>query len=139
VENWQVWGGLPGVPQLVSRESASGEFLYLQNNVMREIRTSLNASLATSSDIMVQYVSQDPLAVGYLSTTRLSKDVRAVGIDGIPPSEETIAAQIYPLIRVIYVVTNGEPEEPERSFVQWMLEGEGQLLLKNQGFVKNNE
>ena len=139
VENWEAWGGLPGVPQLISRESASGEFLYLQNHVMRDVRASLNASLATESTIMLQYVGNDPLAVGYISSSWLTQGVRAVPIEGVPPSLETIGARIYPLTRLIYVVTNGEPVEPMRGFVQWMLGNEGQSLLEDQGFVRIDE
>ena len=139
VENWEEWGGLPGVPQLMSRESASGEFLFMQNHLMREVRTSLNASLAPDTAIMEQYVSTNPLAVGYLSSSRLTPDVRAVAVDGVPPTSETIAAQIYPLTRAIYVVTDGEPVGAARGFVQWMLGNEGQSLLVSQDFIGHSE
>jgi phosphate transport system substrate-binding protein len=139
VEDWDAYGGLPGVPQLISRESNSGEFIYMQNHLMREIRASLNASLATESTIMRQFVAGDPLAVGYISSAWLNLDIRAVPIDGVPPNSETISAHIYPLTRAVNAVTNGEPVDPARGFIQWILGSEGQTLLQMQGFVKTLE
>ncbi len=135
VENWADWGGLPGVPQLISRETASGEYLSLQNRVMRDVRTSLNATLAPDSAIMLKFVAEDPLAIGYVSTALLTSGVRAVSIDGTPPGQEAIRVNAYPLRRTIVVVTVNEPQEPERSFVQWMLGNKGQSVLYNYGFV----
>lgn len=135
VENWADWGGLPGVPQLISRETASGEFLYLQSRVMRDVRTSLNATLAPDSDYMVKLVAEDPLALGYVSTALLTPQVRAVSIDGTPPGKEAIKVDVYPLRRTIVVVTKEEPQDPVRGFVQWMLTNEGQSVLYRHGFV----
>ncbi len=135
VQNWADWSGLPGVPQLISRETASGEFLYMQNRVMRDVRTSLNATLAPDSSYMLKLVGEDPLAVGYISTALVTPRVRAVAIDGVPPGKETIKAQIYPLSRTIIVVTEGQPVEPARGFVQWMLSNEGQAVLQRHRFI----
>lgn len=135
VENWEDFGGLPGVPQIISRENASGEFQYLQSYVMKEIRMTLNATLAPDSTYMLQMVRDDPLAAGFLSSGFLTEAVRAVPIDGIPLTMETIENRLYPLRREIAVVTMGEPVEPVRGFIQWMLSGEGQELFVRLGFV----
>ncbi|MDF1514495.1 MAG: substrate-binding domain-containing protein [Anaerolineae bacterium] len=135
VENWQDWGGLPGLPQLISRETAASEYQYLQTRVMREIRTTLNASLAPDTEFMRKLVQENPLAVGYLSSAWLSPGVRAVAIEGIPPGTETIRNQIYPLTRRIDVVSLQEPAGAARTFIEWLLTTEGQELLRNYGFV----
>jgi phosphate transport system substrate-binding protein len=135
VDDWAPWGGLPGAPQLVSRESSSGAFSFFQAWVMRDARVSLNALMAPSSEAVLQFVSSDPLAVGYLSTTWLDERVRAVTVDGVPPASEALAAGLYPLTRTIFVVTLKAPDGAARGVVQWLLEDPGQKVLAAYGFA----
>jgi len=133
VENWESWGGLPGVPQLGSREEAAGEFQFFQRNVMRESRVALTALLAPTSDAVLELVGGDPLAVGYMSAARLDRQVRALAIEGVPPAKETIMAEVYPLTYTLYLVTHGEPEGAARDFIQWVLSATGQDIVTAQG------
>ena len=45
VEDWASWGGLPGSPQIISREEASGDFDFFQARVMHDARVTLTALL----------------------------------------------------------------------------------------------
>ncbi len=139
LEDWETWGGLPGPPQLVSRETASGDASFFQAWVMRDARVSLNALLAPSSGAVLQFVADDTLAVGYVSTTQVDGRVRALVVNGVPPTMETIAAGLYPLTRTLFVVTMTEPEGAAREFVQWLLAAPGQDILKTYGFVSAPE
>lgn len=132
VEDWAPWGGLPGSPQIVSRERASGAALAFQARVMDDARVSLTALLAPSSDAVLQMVGEDPLAVGYVSTAWFDGRVRSLAIEGVPPSPEAVAAGLYPLTRPLYLVSMAEPQGPTRDFVQWVLAVEGQQLLATQ-------
>ncbi|MCU0521574.1 MAG: substrate-binding domain-containing protein [Anaerolineae bacterium] len=135
LEDWAMWGGLPGAPSLVSRETASGDSAFFQAWVMRDARITLNALLAPSSDAALQFVADDPLAVGYVSTAWLDGRVRALVINDVPPVRETIAAGLYPLTRTHFVVMRSEPDGPSREFVQWLLAAPGQAVLEAYGFV----
>jgi len=135
VEDWEPWGGLPGAPQLISREEASGDFLFFQAQAMRDARVALTALLAPTSAAMLDHVGNDALAVGYLSTAWLSGNVRALTIEGIPPVSETIAAGLYPLSRDLQFVTLGEPQGAARDFIQWTLGPQGQNIVAAQRFT----
>lgn len=135
LEDWATWGGLPGPPQLVSRETASGAYAFFQAWVMRDARVTLNALLAPSTQAVLDFVADDPLAVGYASTAWLDGRVRAVAVNGVPPSPEAIAAGLYPMTRTHFVVTLSEPDGPARGFVQWLLAEPGQSLLEAHGLV----
>ncbi len=135
VENWDNWGGLPGVPQIVSREEASGEFQRFQRGVMRESRVTLTALLAPTSDAVLELVGSDPLTVGYVSAARLNSSVRALAIEGVPPTKETIMAEIYPLTYALYLATQGEPTGATRDFIQWALSAPGQRVVTAQGLA----
>lgn len=135
VTNWDLWGGLPGTPQLISREEASGDFSFFQAQVMRDQRVSLTAMLAPTSAAVLQFVSADTLAVGYISTAQLQEPARALAIAGAPPSQEALAAGLYPLTRELYLVTRAEPQGALREFAQWVLGPTGQNILLTQRYV----
>lgn len=135
VEDWEAWGGLPGAPQIISREEASGDYNFFQAQVMRDARVALTALLAPTSAAACDVVSSDPLAVGYLSTAWLDGDVRALTIEGVPPANEAIAAGLYPLSRDLFLVTIGEPQGMARAFIQWTLSPQGQNIVAAQRFT----
>ena len=135
LEDWATWGGLPGPPRLVSRETASGAYAFFQAWVMRDARVTLNALLAPSTQAVLDFVADEPLAVGYASTAWLDGRVRAVAVNGVPPSKEAIAAGLYPMTRTHFVVTLSEPDGAARGFVQWLLADPGQSVLEAHGFV----
>jgi phosphate transport system substrate-binding protein len=136
VQDLANWGGLPGAPQPVSREDASGEFAFFQAWVMRDARVTLNALLAPSSATMLDLVAEHPHGVGYVSTAWVDGRVRAVTVAGVPPAQETIAGNLYPLTRTFVVATRGEPQGATRDFVQWLLDAEGQAVVARHGFVR---
>lgn len=135
LDDWATWGGLPGAPQLVSQTEASGAYAFFQAWVMRDNRVSLNALLAPSASAVVAFVAADPLAVGYVSTAGLDGTVRAVAVNGVPPSSEAIAAGLYPMSRTHFVVAATEPSEPARGFAQWLLAAPGEAIFEAHGFV----
>lgn len=135
VEDWTPWGGLSGAPQIISREEASGEYRFFQQQVMKDARVSLTALVAPTSDAVLQSVGEDTLAVGYLSTAWLNGQVRPLAIDGIPPAYETIDAGLYPLTRDLFFVTLEAPDGAARDFVQWVMGPEGQQVVVARRFV----
>ncbi len=135
VEDWEPWGGLPGAPQIISREEAAGDYNFFQAQVMRDARVTLTALLAPTSDAVRDVVGSDPLAVGYMSTAWLDGDVRALTIEGVPPANEAIAAGLYPLSRDLFLATVGEPQGMARTFIQWMLGPQGQNIVAAQRFT----
>jgi phosphate transport system substrate-binding protein len=84
---------------------------------------------------VLDFVVEDVLAVGYVSTAWLDGRVRAVVVNGVPPTAETMAANLYPLTRTHFVLTMSEPDGPPREFVQWLLAAPGQAVLEAHGFL----
>jgi phosphate transport system substrate-binding protein len=135
IEDWALWGGLPGAPQLISRETASGDYAFFQAWVMRDTRVSLNALMAPSTEAVLSFVAEEPLSIGYVSSAWLDGRVRALAVNDMPPSAEAIAAGLYPMTRTHFVVTMTEPDGAARNFVQWLLAEPGQAALKAHGYV----
>jgi phosphate transport system substrate-binding protein len=77
-----------------------------------------------------------PGAVGYVGLGFI-KSVRALSIDGIQPSRQTIASGKYAIARPLYMFTNGYPElgSPVHRFVTLHLTPEGQEIVESIGFI----
>ena len=135
VEDWANWGGLPGLPVIVSREEGAGEYGYFQARVMGDFPVTQTALLAPSSEAVLKMVGERELAVGYLSTARLDGRVRPLVLDGVPPSEELLASGAYPMTRDLYLVLRSEPAGAARDFVQWVLGPAGERLVAEAGWV----
>lgn len=135
VENLESWGGLPGAPQIVSREEAAGEFSLFQTMVMQDARVTSTAMLAPGSDAVLELVGNDPVAIGYLSAARVTDRVRSLAIEEVPPAPEAVASDIYPLTYEVFWVAPNEPQGVARDFVQWVLAPEGQGVIAGQGLL----
>jgi len=134
-DDWASWEGMPGMPQIISREDASGDYAFFQRRVMGDNRVTLTALLAPSTQAVLNVVAEDPLAVGYVSSARVDGHVRILAIEGVPPAPEAIATGIYPLSRELHLVSLEEPQGAIRSFAQWMLDSQGQDIVQRQGFL----
>ncbi|MFP4346637.1 MAG: substrate-binding domain-containing protein [Anaerolineales bacterium] len=136
VADWTTWGGLPGPPQVISREEASGEYQLFQERVMGDFPVALTALLAPTSEALVQMLEADPLAVGYLSSARLNDRVRPLAIEGVPPTAQTLASEAYPLTRDWQLVLRGaEPVGRERDLTQWLVGPQARPIISAQGWL----
>jgi len=53
----------------------------------------------------------------------------------IPPTNENIATKKYPLSRPLFLLTNGEPVNEAKTFVDFVLSDRGQALVKKHGYL----
>lgn len=136
VTNWANLNGPEGTPQVVSREEASGEMQILRQQVLAGNRVTLTALLAPSTDLMLERVAADPLAVGYIMQSRLTPTVRAVAVEGIPPTPETLTAGLYPLRVDLWLVAPTEPTQGALAdFVAWLQNPEARAILESHGLL----
>jgi phosphate transport system substrate-binding protein len=117
----QTRDGVPFV--VVSRQTGSGTRAAFERIALGGESATLNAVVVPTSESMVDYVASTPGAIGYVSTERLDDGVRVLAIDGVMPTEETIADGSYPLWRPLYLASKGEPSGEAREFAQWLLRG----------------
>jgi len=75
-------------------------------------------------------------AVGYISLGFVTDDVRAVAIDGVEPTEETVVSGDYPVQRVLHFFTKGEPEGVTREYIEYVLSPAIQdTIVREAGFI----
>ena len=55
--------------------------------------------------------------------------------EGIEPTPANIATHKYPMSRPLFLITNGEPRDEARVFVEFILSERGQSLVKKHGYL----
>jgi phosphate transport system substrate-binding protein len=84
----------------------------------------------------------DPLGLGYsvyyYAAVMFAYDkVKMIGVNGVKPTSETIAARTYPLAAEVYVVMrSGMPQDgPASMYRDWLLTRDGQCVVAQSGYV----
>ena len=137
VADWPDVGGPPGEISIGSRESGSGTRAKFEEAVMGGRSVTVNAVMASSDQAMLDYVRAVTASIGYLSSSYLTRTVKAINIEGEALSVATLTDRRYPLSRPLLFVTPEEPQGELRAFVAWVLGPEGQAMVgKKYGRVK---
>jgi phosphate transport system substrate-binding protein len=135
ITNWKEVGGKDAKIDLVIREDGSGTRGAFESMVMNKTKVKSDAIVQTSTEAVKLAVKQDPNAIGYVSLAHMSADVKAVKVDGVNPSVETIKEGTYKLQTPFLFLTNGEPKGKVKEFIDWCLGPEGQEIVKEEKIV----
>lgn len=122
---------------LVSRENGSGtrgafsEILGLEEkgaDGSKKDLTSKEAIVVNKTDVMLTTVAEDKNAIGYLSLASLNEDVKALKINGVEPSAQTIQDGSYLLARPFNLAFREGASPLVEDFVAFILSKEGQEI-----------
>lgn len=133
ITNWRELGGVDQAIQVISREAGSGTRAEFELRVMGSRRTTASAQVAPSSAAMISSVAEQVGSIGYVSMVYVDQTVKMLEIDGVLPSQISVAENIYPLRTTLFIVGAYEPlaeTQPDiRAFIAWMQSPEGQALV----------
>lgn len=137
--NWNQVGGADMAIVVVGRDSASGTREFFTSSVMggqNYVPTMLEKN---SNGAVQQTITQTPGAIGYVGLGFIDNTVKAVrvntnGVDAEPTVENVLAGK-YPLSRSLYLLTNGQPTDLAKEYIEYILSPAGQSLLTEEGFV----
>jgi phosphate transport system substrate-binding protein len=135
ISNWQQVGGNEGKIVTISRDSSSGTFEAFGELALNKEKVRPDALMQASNQAVATTVAQTPGAVGYVGLGYVSKSVKALVIDGVEASKETVLSGQYPIARPLFMYTNGSPKGVVKDFIDFILSGEGQRLVEEEGFV----
>jgi phosphate transport system substrate-binding protein len=93
------------------------------------------AQLQASNGAIVQTVSKNRYAIGYIGLGYLDKSVHGLSVNGVQPSEKTALSKQYPVSRFLYMYTNGDPKGETAKYIKFVLSPAGQALVQKEGFV----
>lgn len=133
VASWTELGGPDRKITVVTRENGSGARGAFEELAMKGSRILASALVQDSQGAVRQMVSTDPAAIGYVSHGVIDASVKALKVGGVEPSEATVLAGQYPLVRPFHFLTRGEPEGAVKAFIDWVLGPEGQALVVKEG------
>ena len=135
ITNWKDVGGENLEIVVISRDSSSGTFEAWGELVLNKAKVSPRAQLQASSGAIVQAVSKNRYAIGYIGLGYLDKSVKVLSVNGVQASEKTALSKEYPVSRSLYMYTNGQPKGETAKFITFVLSPAGQKLVAQEGFV----
>lgn len=93
------------------------------------------AILQPSNGAVRTTVSTTPDSIAYLSFGYLDDSVKALAIDGVEPTEANAASGAYPIVRPLNMLTKDEPSGLVKSWLDFILSGEGQEIVTDEGYI----
>jgi len=138
ITNWKEVGGADEAIRVITREEGSGTREVFEKYVMKPFERELTgkASVKPSNGDVRATVSGDKNSIGYLSLGYLDPSVKAVKIDGVEATVKNVLAGKYPIVRTLYLITKGEPDELEKAFIDFVLSEEGQKVVEDMGYIR---
>ena len=136
ISNWSPVGGEDQVIVVVSRDSASGTFEAFNELALHKEKLRPDALMQASNAAVAITVANTPGAIGYVGLGYVTSQVKAIKVNDIIPSKETVNDNSYPLARPLFMYTNGEPDGIVKDFIDFVLSAEGQKLVEENGFIR---
>ena len=104
ITNWKDVGGADAEIVLIGREAGSGTRDGFETITGTKDACKYRQELTSTGDVITA-VSQNPAAIGYASLAALKDTVKAVSVEGVVPSEETVKDGSYRVQRPFVLVT----------------------------------
>lgn len=101
--------------------------------------TTDNADITNSTSVMMTSVAGNPAAIGYISLGSLNETVKALEIDGVVASVETIKSGDYKIARPFNIATGAEVSEAAQAFIGFIMSAEGQAVIEENGYISSVE
>lgn len=138
IKNWEELGGPDEPIYAISREQGSGT----RDTFLEDIFGSKKAETpgvrtysSSNSEVNVAIVGSN-VAIGYLGYSYSEGgNLRAVKLDNVEISPQTIKDKTYPLARTLYLVTFGNPKPGAQAYMDFIKRSEGQKIAKENGFI----
>ncbi len=136
IKNWKDLGGEDKKIVAFSRDTSSGTYEVWAKKVMQKKRVFPGALLQASNGAIVQGISKNKYAIGYIGIGYMNKTVKPVKVDGVAGSVETTLNGSFPISRPLFMFTRGWPTGDAVKFLNYTLHPEkGQKYVKEIGFV----
>ncbi len=136
VTNWNQVGGPDEPIGLVNRDEASGTRDAFSKIVLGGAAFDSRAAVLPGTGQVRAVVADSVTAVGYISLGFVDKSVKAVSIEGIQPTEKTVADGTYPVSRVLHFFTKGKPSGLAKQYIDFVLSSTIQdKVVRDAGFL----
>jgi phosphate transport system substrate-binding protein len=136
ITNWKDAGGADAPIVLLGRDSSSGTYSFINDEIIGKGKTySKSMQSLQSNQAIVDQVGKDPNAIGYVGLGYDKPTIKVLTVSGVKASVASVLDASYPLSRDLNMYTNGEPTGATKAYIDWILGAEGQKIVADQGFV----
>ena len=139
ITNWKDVGGNDAEVVLIGREAASGTRDGFESITGTKEKCLYRQELTSTGDV-VTAVSQNPDAIGYASLASIKDSVKALNVDGVTPSEDTVKDGSYKVQRPFVLVTaEGKALTPvAQAFFDYAASSDAAAIIAKAGAVAAN-
>jgi phosphate transport system substrate-binding protein len=136
ITNFKAIGGPDLKIVVCSRDTSSGTYETWEGKVMKKERVTPAAQVMASNGAIVQAVTNNKHALGYIGIGYLNDNVKGLKVDGVEGTKESTLNGTYPISRPLFMFTNGWPKGDTLNFVNYMLHPDkGQKHVAKAGYV----
>ncbi len=139
IKNWKEIGGNDAEIVLIGREAGSGTRDGFESITGTEDKCAYRQELTSTGDVITT-VASNPDAIGYASLASVKDTVKALKIDGVTASEETIKNGTYVVQRPFVLVTKADVTlaESAQSFFNFITSEAAHEIIIEAGVVPAN-
>ncbi|WP_319523856.1 phosphate ABC transporter substrate-binding protein [uncultured Desulfosarcina sp.] len=136
ITNFKEIGGPDLKIVVCSRDTSSGTYETWEGKVMKKERVTPGAQVMASNGAVVQAISNNKHAIGYVGIGYLNDSIKPLTVNGVTGSKETTLNGTFPISRPLFMFTNGWPKGDTLNFVNYMLHPDkGQKHVEKSGYV----
>jgi phosphate transport system substrate-binding protein len=128
--HWADLGGAAGDVEPVVAAPGSEDWVALDQLIMAGARASPRARLVTDGPAAARLVAMLPGGIACAPLAGLPAGVKALALDGIAPTPETVSQGRYPLVRPVLLVSRAGAGPDVRDFVNFALAPAGQAVVR---------
>ena len=139
ISNWKDVGGNDAQIVLIGREAGSGTRDGFESITGTEGSCQYRQELTSTGDVITT-VSQNPDAIGYASLAAVKDSVKALTVEGVTPSEESVKDGSYVIQRPFVLVTkNGTAlSKTAEEFFDYVTSHDAADIISTAGAVAAN-
>ena len=128
---------------VISREEGSGtrgafvELTGVEEKIdgVKVDQTTLDAEIASSTSVVITTVEGDKNAIGYISLGSLSDKVKAIEVDGVYPTTESVKSGEYKISRP-FVMAYKTLSETAEDFLKFVMSSNAQDIVAKKGYIR---
>ncbi len=141
ITNWSQLGGADKAIVVISRDTSSGTYETFENLIMHKEKMTEGTEYVNSNPQAHARIKNTDGAIGYVGLGFVDRNVKALKVDGVMPTNSTIAKGVYPISRPLFLFTNGYPKLGSKvfQFCTFHLTEEGQEIIEAKEFIPVTE
>ena len=129
---------------VVTREQGSGTRdafveltgLLVKDDAGNQTDTTVKSAVTLNgTQAVMSNIAGNQYAIGYISLGSLGDDVKAVSVNGVAPSAETVKDGSYVISRPFYIATQDSISDAAQDFINYILSADGQKVIEDEGYI----